>query len=154
MNKSDMIQGDRYRVKDGKVVYTYVDDVDRSHGHGNFRDVTRNGITAFKFSIMEPCTRPKVEPEFEFDEEIEVSYYEHFSIKHTGMFQCDFRKSRAHIARGFNSNFCVIDANGKLQHGEFARKIEPTVTVCINGQYREIPKSLAEKILMGDVNER
>tara|TARA_R110002096_G_scaffold64803_1_gene157776 strand:+ start:421 stop:723 length:303 start_codon:yes stop_codon:yes gene_type:complete len=96
--------------------------------------------------------------EFEYDDEIEVSFNKDFSNKFTGMFQCDFAKSRAWIpAEGTRSRFCALDVNGYLQYGEFARKIEPMVRVCeisenggLSKETWPIPKSAWDKIKAGE----
>ena len=86
---------------------------------------------------------------FEFDELIEVSDRPDFQCVTTIRFMVDFRDTKHDWVGGYP--ICGIDKWGHSVEYKFARKIEPTVIVCFNGISREIPKSLADKIMSGEV---
>tara|TARA_R110000744_G_scaffold93089_1_gene179905 strand:- start:490 stop:735 length:246 start_codon:yes stop_codon:yes gene_type:complete len=79
--------------------------------------------------------------EFEFDEEIEISHFKEFKIFKKVNFK---HKDPSELFWGLNEN-------GYMIAGFCARKIEPTVTVYFNGKAHYISKSLADKIMAGEV---
>ena len=90
---------------------------------------------------------------FKFDEEIEVSDDKMFFKSRKARFVADISKS---INCNSVFNTVVLSDTGSLSYYKYARKIEPKVMVILYGkgstaQTRQIPQSLADKILAGEV---
>ncbi len=92
--------------------------------------------------------------EFELDEEIEVSNRRDFFESEIGYFMFDSRQSK--YPTSCHRTIRVLLKSGAVVCFEYARKIEPKVTVILYGegstaQTRQIPQSLADKILAREV---
>mgnify|MGYP003643354254 CR=1 len=84
--------------------------------------------------------------EFEFDEKIEISNFIGYLDSSIGKYKFTNADGKRIFA----------DVNGYLIGATYARKIEPKVTVILYGdsstaQTRQIPQSLANKIIAGEV---
>jgi hypothetical protein len=86
--------------------------------------------------------------EFEFDEEIELSDLGDFS---KNVLRGKFRHQNPN-----SGSYWAADRHGYMFNSTFARKIEPKVMIVLYGegsraQTRQIPQSLADKILAREV---
>tara|TARA_R110000796_G_scaffold4724_3_gene18053 strand:- start:156 stop:440 length:285 start_codon:yes stop_codon:yes gene_type:complete len=92
--------------------------------------------------------------EFEFDELIEVSNYQDFRVSHCMYFIADLSNSKQQPK--LDRPIMTLNKSGYTEAFSFARKIAPKVRVVLYGkgstaQTRQIPQSLADKILAGEV---
>tara|TARA_R110000868_G_scaffold244257_4_gene500406 strand:- start:8 stop:418 length:411 start_codon:yes stop_codon:yes gene_type:complete len=102
--------------------------------------------------------------EFETGDKIEVSNFHDFTDKHVGEFQCDLSTSKNYnVAVTKNHRYIILTEEGFLCAGEFAREIDPLVTILVNdkvngvayyGKYKvskyKVRTSLMDKIIAGE----
>ena len=119
---------------------------------GTFSDPVSGNIYVFTFSNMTEA--PQAKPEFEFDDEIEISFNSGFADR-SGTFKGKFK----HLDP--SGPYWAVDKDGFMRCGDFARKVEPMVKVrvCLaendfsyTTTVHEIRKSLADKLIAGDFN--
>jgi hypothetical protein len=79
--------------------------------------------------------------EFEFDEEIGISNFKDFEL----LKKVNFKHQDP------SGQFWGLNKNGYMIAGFFARKIERRVIISIDGYQCDIPKSLADKIIAGEI---
>ena len=120
---------------------------------GQFKDPIGNLSYDFAFSSMSeaPEAKLKAKPEFKIDNEIEVSFNSSFDDR-SGTFKGKFK----HLDP--SGSYWVVDKDGFMRCGDFARKVEPMVVIYDREEELKptrshtIPKSLMDKIIAGDFN--
>ena len=93
--------------------------------------------------MTEAPEAPTANPEFQLDEEIEVSSWQDFSMN---LVKGKFK----HLDP--DGYYWIVDKDGKIRRAKFARKVEPMVEIMQAGvcRYYKIPKSLMDKIIAGE----
>ena len=147
MNKEGMVIGREYVHNDiDGEVYVYKRHSGERDLRGEFKEKGGDDLYGILYSCMTEA--PQAKPEFEFDDEIEVSPVADFSFSWKGKFK--------HLDP--SGPYWVVDEDGHMRCGKFARKVEPMITVYfddLSGMIVKdclIPKSLADKIKAGDFN--
>ena len=99
-----------------------------------------------------PEAKLKAKPEFEIDDEIEISFNSSFDDS-SGTVKGKFK----HLDP--SGSYWVVDKDGFMRCGDFARKVKPMVTGYINRRQYSATKEMwkvfddaAEKIIAGDFN--
>mgnify|MGYP003650380987 CR=1 FL=1 len=158
MNRKDMVVGREYLHCEAAFNMTYVFDshVKTNKSWGSFSAPVSGGTYVFIFSHMKEA--PTAKPEFEFDEEIEVSNNADFSVYVTCRFLADMKDCSNYRKERGDYSIVAIDGDGAPDHFKFARKVEPMVVIWLSESEfsstttaRKIRKSLADKIIAGDV---
>ena len=136
MNKEDAIIGNMYTHFGRKEEFEFYKGAGLRHGWFE-------GEPGCFHSLEYEHMTPVIKPEFEIDEEIEVSEHPDFRDKIIVKF-----KHKDPHGWIYSAN-----ADGFVLMRRFARKIEPKVKICfcLEGAYVDISRELADKIKAGDV---
>ena len=152
MKKEDMVVGREYLHCGTAFNERYVFVRHGSLGRGVFSEPVTGIDYVLTFSNMTEA--PEAKPQFEFDDEIEISFNSGFADR-SGTFKGKFK----HLDP--SGPYWAVDKDGFMRCGDFARKVEPMVKVrvCLaendfsyTTTVHEIRKSLADKLIAGDFN--
>jgi len=144
MKQEDMVVGRDYLHSQGSSeVYVYEGSVGESHGHFGDKDGDRYEIM---YSHMTEAPQAKPEFEFEFDDEVEISFNSSFDDSSNTV-----KGKFKHLDP--SGSYWVVDEDGFMRCGDFARKVEPMVTIYgeLGGSW-EITQAHMDKIIAGDSN--
>tara|TARA_R110001606_G_scaffold307324_1_gene454302 strand:- start:831 stop:1268 length:438 start_codon:yes stop_codon:yes gene_type:complete len=138
MKKEEMVIGRGYLHCEAAFNETYFFKSFSGCGSGLFKSPIRNRSYDFTLSNV-----TEAKPEFQLDDEIEISCNENFTDTPT---KGKFKNLDP------EGNYWIADENGFMVFAEFARKVAPMVTVrvfceLVDGwRERKIPKALADQI--------
>ena len=150
MKKEDMVVGKVYVHKSLRFTELYVFVRHGVTGWGNFVNLV--SAIDYVFALSNMTEAPAAKPEFKIDNEIEVSFNSSFDDR-SGTFKGKFK----HLDP--SGSYWVVDKDGFMRCGDFARKVKPMVTGYINRRQYSATKEMwkvfddaAEKIIAGDYN--
>ena len=146
MNKKDMVIRKEYFHKDCATTrYTYLEPRTMPSVLGRFRDCIGD-IWDLRYSHMTEA--PTAKPEFELNNEIEIT-----ESATNAVIEGRFKHQDP------DGDYWVVDKDGFMRCGDFARKVKPMVTGYINRRQYSATKEMwkvfddaAEKIIAGDFN--